>query len=77
MKGKGHLKTVYEVPEGEQMYSSTLPSTSELDEVGGQHHAPAALPRRKTRYQLYRRIYGPQGWPHGCGKYHPPPGFNP
>ena len=26
--------------------------------VGAQHHAPAALPPGKTRYQLYRR--------HGC-----------
>jgi len=26
--------------------------------VGGQHHAPAALPLRKTRYPLYRRLGG-------------------
>ena len=29
--------------------------------VGGQHHAPAALPPGKTRYPLYRRLGGPQG----------------
>jgi hypothetical protein len=29
--------------------------------VGGQHHAPAALPPVKTRYPLYRRLGGPQG----------------
>ena len=29
--------------------------------VGGQRHAPAALPPRKTRYQLYMRLGGPQG----------------
>ena len=29
--------------------------------VGGQHHAPAALPPVKTRYQLYRRLVRPQG----------------
>ena len=31
--------------------------------VGGQHHAPAALPPGKTRYLLYRRLGGPQGRP--------------
>jgi hypothetical protein len=31
--------------------------------VGGQHHAPAALPPGKTRYPLYRRLGGPQ---HRC-----------
>ena len=29
--------------------------------VGGQRHAPAALPSAKTRYPLYRRLGGPQG----------------
>src|SRR5215510_13545770 len=29
--------------------------------MGGQHHAPAALPTGKTRYPLYRRL----GWPQG------------
>ena len=28
--------------------------------VGGQHHAPAALPPEVTRYPLYRRLDGPQ-----------------
>ena len=32
-----------------------------LDWVGGQRHAPAALPPGKTRYPLYRRLGGPQG----------------
>ena len=30
-------------------------------EMGGQHHAPAALPPGKTRYPLYRRLGGLQG----------------
>ena len=30
-------------------------------EVRGQHHAPAALPPRKIRYTLYRRLGGAQG----------------
>ena len=29
--------------------------------VGGQRHAPAALPPGKVRYPLYRRLVGPQG----------------
>jgi hypothetical protein len=29
--------------------------------VGGQHHAPAALPPGKSRYPLYRRL-GTGGW---------------
>jgi hypothetical protein len=29
--------------------------------VGGQRHAPAALPPGMTRYRLYRRLDGPQG----------------
>ena len=48
-KGKGLPRTGHEGPEGEQIYSSTLPSTSTLDGVGGQHHAPAALPPVKSR----------------------------
>ena len=56
-KGKGHPITGHEGPEGEQMCSSTLPLTSALDGVGGQHHAPAALPPGKTRYQLYHHVY--------------------
>jgi len=42
-------------------YSSTLSLISELDGVGGQRHAPAALPPGKTRYPLYRRLGGSQG----------------
>jgi len=29
--------------------------------VGGQRHAPAAVPPGKTRYPLYRRLGGPHG----------------
>ena len=45
--------------------------------VGGQHHAPAALPPRKTRYPLYRRLGGPQGRSGRGRKISPPPGFDP
>jgi len=46
-KGKFHRITGHEGPELEKNYSSTFPSTSVLDGVGGQRHAPAALPPRK------------------------------
>jgi hypothetical protein len=59
-EGKGHPRTGREGQEGEQMYSSTLLSTSVQDGVGGRRHAPADLPPRKTRYPSYRRMGGPQ-----------------
>jgi hypothetical protein len=34
VKGKAHPRTGHEGPEGEQMYSSTIPSTSVLDGGG-------------------------------------------
>ena len=59
---KGLPITGHEGPEGEKRYSSTLSWTRHLGGgLGGQHHAPAALPPGKTRYPLYRRLGGPQG----------------
>ena len=43
--------------------------------VGGQHHAPAALPLGKTRYPLYRRLGGPQGRSGRVRKIWPPTGI--
>ena len=77
-KGKGHPITGQESPEGEQMCSSTLPSTSTLDGDGGQNQAPAALPLGKTRYPLHRRLGRPQGRSGGVRKISPPTqGFDP
>ena len=47
--------------------------------VGGQHHAPAALPPVMTRYPLYRRLGGPQGRSGRVRKISPSPsaGFDP
>ena len=45
--------------------------------VGGQHHAPAALPPGKTRCPLYRRLGRPQGRSGRVLKISPPPGFDP
>ena len=54
------------------MYS-TLSLTSALDGVGGQRHAPAALPPGKTQYPLYRGLDGPQGGSGRVQKMSPPP----
>jgi len=44
--------------------------------MGGQRHAPTALPPGKTRYTLYRRLGGPQGR-FGRVRNSPPRGFDP
>ena len=46
-----------------------------LDGVGGQCHAPAALPPGQTRYLLCRRLDGPQGRSGRVRKISPPLGF--
>ena len=46
-------------------------------EMGGQRHAPAALPPGKTRYALFRRLGGPQGRSGPVQKISTPPGFHP
>jgi hypothetical protein len=45
--------------------------------VGGQRHAPAALPPRKSQYPLYRRLGETQGWFGRVWKILPPLGFDP
>jgi hypothetical protein len=45
--------------------------------VGGQRHAPAALPPGMTRYPLYRRLGRPQGRSGRVLKISPPQGFYP
>jgi hypothetical protein len=47
VKGQLHLRTGHEGPEREYRYSSALSLTSTLHGVGGQHHAPVALPRER------------------------------
>ena len=48
-------------------------------EVGGQRHAPAALPPATSRCPLYKRLGGRGAGLDGCGKSCPPPtpGFDP
>ena len=45
--------------------------------VGGQRHAPAALPPGKTQYPLYRSLGGPQGRSGRIQKIPSPPEFDP
>jgi len=45
--------------------------------VGGQCHAPAALPLGETWYPLYRRLGGPQGQSDCVWKISPLLGFDP
>ena len=59
------------------MFHSTLSLTTAIDGVGGQHHAPATLPPRKTRYPLYRRLGGPHGRSEHMRNISHPPGFDP
>ena len=73
VKRKVHPRTNREVPEGE--YSSTFSLALALDGVGGQRHAPAALPPGKTRYPLYRRLVGPQSLSGRVRKISPPIGI--
>jgi hypothetical protein len=44
--------------------------------MGGQRHAPTALPPGKTRYPLYRRLGGAKGRSGRVRKISPPPGFD-
>ena len=44
--------------------------------MGGQRHAPPALPPGKIRYILYRRLGGPQNRSGQVRKISPPPGFD-
>ena len=78
LRGKVHPRTGREGPEGEQMYSSTLPSTSALDGCGWStpRHAPAVLPPRNTLYPLYKRLGGPQDLSGQVRKISPTPGFD-
>ena len=77
VQGKGEVRprTGHEGPEG-QIYSSTLPSNSELD---GSGRSKPRLGRftPKTRFPPYRRLGGPQGRSGRVRKISPPPDFDP
>ena len=77
-KGKGHPITGHEGPEGEQMYSSTLPSTSALDGGGGSAPRPGRFNTRKDPVPIVQEVgWAPRAGLDGCGKSRPSPGFDP
>ena len=69
--------TGHESPEGSRGIALLFLDLGTQMGVGGQHHAPAALPPGNTRYPLYRRLGRPQGRSGRVRKISPPPGFDP
>ena len=67
----------YAGTEGKWRYRSTPFTTSALEGVGDQHHAPAALPRGKARYPLYSRLGKLQDRSVRLRKISPPSRFDP
>ena len=68
-EGKVHLITCHEGTNREQKYSSTLSLTLALNRVGGQCHAPAALPPgKRPGTQCTGGRVGPRAGLNGCGK---------
>jgi len=76
-KGIVHPTTGHEGSEVEYRYSSTPSLTSAVDLVGGQRHAPAALPPGEIQYPLYRRLGGHHGQSGRVRKISPPTGIRP
>ena len=78
-KGKVLPITGYEGPEGEQMYSSTLPSTSKLDGGGGSAPRPGRFTPWKDPLPILQEAgWAPRDGLNGCRKSRPtPPGFDP
>ena len=61
-KNKARPRTGHESPEGEQMYSSSLSSTSALDAGWRLTPRPGRFtPGKETRYPLYGELVDPQG----------------
>jgi len=71
-KGEVHPKKDDEGPEVEQVYNSTLPLTSALDEAGWSMPCPGHFTLGKTRHPLYRMLGGPRGWSGWVQKILPP-----
>ena len=77
-KCKGHPTTGHEGPDGEQMYSSTLPSTSALD--GGRWSTPLPgrfTPGERPGTHCIGDWVGPRAGLDRCGKSRPPPVLDP
>ena len=71
-KGTVHPRTGHEGAEGEKRYSCTFSLTSALDGVGGQRHAPAALPLgKRLGIHCWTGWVGRKFGRDGCGKSRP------
>jgi len=70
-KGKVHPKTGHEGAVGEQGYSCTLSLTSSLETVGGQRHAPVALPWERPGTHCTGGWVRTTAGLEGCGKSRP------
>jgi hypothetical protein len=69
--------TGHEGPDGGVDIALLFLLNSALDGGWCQRHVPAALPPEKTRYPLYRKLCGPQGWSGRVRKITPTQGFHP
>jgi hypothetical protein len=66
---KVHPVTAYDGPEREQKYRFTPSVISTLDGVGGQRHAPAALPRERDPIAIVQEAgWAPKGGLDGVHK---------
>ena len=78
LKIKFTLEQTMKALKVEYRFSSTLSLTSALDGVGGQHHAPAALPLEGPGTHCTVGCMGPRTGLYLYGKSNPPPqGFDP
>ena len=67
-----------EGPEARWKYRSTFSLTSAVDRGGWQTPRPCHfIPGKKTRYQFYRKMGGPQGRFERVRRISPPPGCDP
>jgi len=66
-KGKRHPRTGHEGPEGEWGYISTLSLISDLDGVGVERQAPAALTQERPLAHRTGGWVGPRADLDGCG----------
>jgi hypothetical protein len=62
---------------GKGVQNQHLISALDVNGVGDQHYAPAALLPRKTQHSAYRRLREPRGRSLPVPKIWPPPEFGP
>ena len=75
--GKVYPITRHEGPEREEQCSSTPSLTSALYGGGWPTPRPRRFTPEMSRYPLYRKVGGPQGWTGRVRKISPLPGLDP